>query len=841
MKISPDDLVLHVSETVDPTKIDLIKYDDFLDELCGDRVFQKEAIKTVVRYLLGGRYKSTQDLARENFENNEKLQDFYKTLSSFIDKLEFKNKLSCTVDLATATGKSYVMFGVAQILLCEGAVDQVLVLCPSITIERGLTEKFKELAGEKFLRVTLPQDSIIKNPRIVNASVTIQRGDICIENYHAILKHVSSSVDYSLEGRGARTLMLNDEAHHIMNPKVEVSTTDKIGMKKWKEFIVNPKFGFRYVVNSTGTPYIGNNYFTDVVYRYAILNAMEDRWTKKIKYVDEEEARNWQEKIQEIYDNHQDNKKKYRKYKPITIFVTQRISYAEELAEDIKKFLMKKEKLAKKQADKKVIVVTSSSKHKKNVEMLDEVDDKKNPIEWISSVSMLTEGWDVKGVFQIVPHEKRAFNSKLLIAQVLGRGLRIPDGCDYQPILTVFNHERWRDDVRNLVYEVMGYEERVRSYVVEKDKDYNFPLYNIDYEPVEKVVKQEGIGKAVAVPKIIKLATQDKVVKRHARYYVTVDDRVEKRTYDVEVPIYSMKKVANDIYNKLYWDAREDRVNYLKGLSRSKIEKIIRDSLKQAGDKLGVLTVENKQRVERAFDSLKKKTAKVVKVEYKSRAPYEISTTKMPASSTSLVELKKTKYLIYNEDSARRSKEDYWKMIEKAVYEELPPKRTIRVKNNFDYKCPLNVAILSHNNERDFGEYLVNPEYSHHIDAWIKSVDRGFYTIPYTYRKWGPLDRQYGVRGSKQKEASFNPDFFIKIRKDVLAVEIKSDEDITVVNKAKLKHARQHFDKINKKQKKQRYYFKFLSPQDYSAFFESIKKGTYRSYNSNLEVDLVGS
>jgi type III restriction enzyme len=55
---------------------------------------------------------------------------------------------------------------------------------------------------------------------------------------------------------------------------------------------------------------------------------------------------------------------------------------------------------------------------------LNTVDDPVNPVEWIVSVSMLTEGWDVKNVFQIYPHEKRAFNSKLLIAQVLGRGPR---------------------------------------------------------------------------------------------------------------------------------------------------------------------------------------------------------------------------------------------------------------------------------------------------------------------------------------------------------------------------------------------------------------------------------
>ena len=30
--------------------------------------------------------------------------------------------------------------------------------------------------------------------------------------------------------------------------------------------------------------------------------------------------------------------------------------------------------------------------------------------------SMLSEGWDVKNVFQIVPHEGEAFNSKLPIA-----------------------------------------------------------------------------------------------------------------------------------------------------------------------------------------------------------------------------------------------------------------------------------------------------------------------------------------------------------------------------------------------------------------------------------------
>jgi type III restriction enzyme len=64
-------------------------------------------------------------------------------------------------------------------------------------------------------------------------------------------------------------------------------------------------------------------------------------------------------------------------------------------------------------------------RRKENLVALKHVDDPASSVEWIVSVSMLTEGWDVKNVFQIVPHESRAFSSKLLIEQVLGRGLRI--------------------------------------------------------------------------------------------------------------------------------------------------------------------------------------------------------------------------------------------------------------------------------------------------------------------------------------------------------------------------------------------------------------------------------
>ena len=42
------DLLLKVNKNYDPTKLDLDSWGFFLDKLCGDREFQKEAIKMLL-------------------------------------------------------------------------------------------------------------------------------------------------------------------------------------------------------------------------------------------------------------------------------------------------------------------------------------------------------------------------------------------------------------------------------------------------------------------------------------------------------------------------------------------------------------------------------------------------------------------------------------------------------------------------------------------------------------------------------------------------------------------------------------------------------------------------
>ena len=163
-KVKENDLVLNVSKDVNPEIWDESKYYEFIDELVGSRDYQREAILTALRFMCGGEYSNTRDLAQSNFETNEALRDAYTTFENYQSKISFNNSYNSSIDLATGTGKSWVMYGIASIMLAEKIVDQVLVLTPSVTIEDELTAKFKTFACTDSLNIAL--NSV--PPRIIN-------------------------------------------------------------------------------------------------------------------------------------------------------------------------------------------------------------------------------------------------------------------------------------------------------------------------------------------------------------------------------------------------------------------------------------------------------------------------------------------------------------------------------------------------------------------------------------------------------------------------------------------------------------------------------------------------
>lgn len=829
IKHNASDLVLMVRDSYDHNRLNLNDWEGFLDNLCGNREYQKQAIRTAIIYLASGEYTSINQLAKENYQKNSDLREIYKSDKDLISSLNLKDRLSGVLDLATATGKSYVIYGIAQIMLSLQIVKKVLVLCPSLTIEASLMEKFEELVSNANLRSSIPSSALFRNPRIIDANSTIKEGDICIENIHSVYDGTGSSIHDSLKGTGETTLVLSDEVHHVYN-----STNEK-NIKKWKEFLLDSDYGFKYMLGFTGTAYVDNQYFNDVIYRFSLREAMEKSFVKMVEYVSKDESIDQNEKFQKIYDNHLEFKRKYSSIKPLTILVTKNIKSANSLAEELLDFLVDQEKTSRELIERKVLVVTSSPSHKKNVIALKTVDSKENKVEWIISVSMLTEGWDVKNVFQIVPWEDRAFNSKLLIAQVLGRGLRLPINISGQPSVRVFNHASWSKNIQSLVDEVLETEMQLTSHIVEGGErvKYNFSIYTLDYTKEERAVERKDNKRQEVfdLTKGIKLVSQIESEKKQTEYEDIKGNTISKTT-KIEKETIEVTEVINKIIESFKGRALEAKLIFPSGEyeqehlpSINDIKSFIELSMLDCGITGKKLTLENANKIYGRFNGLLRKKPATPVLQKAVKRIIELRTNDMKAETARYSTIKKDMTIYFSDNYANELNGDELSVFE-ATKEELMVKQ-VKSINRYNLKTPMNIIFTVMEPERRFVELLVSDDFSKHIDSWVKSRNMGFYAIDYQKNK-----------GSKFK--SFNPDFFIKVNENIIVVEIKSDNDVCDENRAKNRAAKRHFELLNAELNaagiSQKYYFCFLSPCDYNTFAEYVKDG--RMFTSNFRSNL---
>lgn len=827
-----DDLLLTVSPNVARSMWDEARYDEYLDALCEGREYQKTAILTTLRYLLGGEYSSLRQLAKENFDSNAILQDRYGSWEFMERHLQLPDHLSASLDLATGTGKSYVLYGIAAILLAEGAVDRVLILCPSTTIEDGLLVKFRELASNGDLRDLLPASARVSSPSIITARETITDGSICVENYHAVLEHVGSSIRDSLLGRGARTAVLNDEAHHVANESAA-------GVKKWKEFLRDPAFGFRYVIGVSGTCYVGDAYFSDVIYRYSLREAMEQRYVKVADYISEmPQTGGYDEKWQLILAHHEEMKRrlKPRRILPLTIVVTPTIRRCNDVADELRAFLTEHAGLTPEESGDRVMVIHSDSD---DLSRLAAVDSPASKVEWIVSVSMLNEGWDVKRVFQIVPHEERAFNSKLLISQVLGRGLRIPDGwTGAAPVVTVFNHDAWAGRIRHLVNEVLELEKRITTDVI-ADHSLHFTLHNIRY-------RLDAIASTKPMSRAYELLAKDYVDLPAGVPLESVDVEFEragsgerhKWQTSIHHRTYSVAEVAADMYARL--EEAEDANDadawppgtYTSKFPLSRLEKIIANSLARVG--MTVATETAKQKFLQALGPLRRKSSETVRYALVATDLYEIKTAERPAESVSAADLRRDRTLFFTAET-RASLRDEQREFFDEVADPGALYRRIEVTNAHDFKTPCNAVIADAKPERLFISQLIASTNIHSMDAWLKSTPIRFYEIDYAWKK-----------GEHPKRGKFSPDFFIQVGHLISVVEIKGDEELrdpSEENRKKAEYATAHFARLNQQLEERgaatRYCFNFLTPKNFGTYFQYLRDGNLPSYRSELDVSLA--
>jgi len=916
-------------------KFDFSEVEEYVSELTGNRDYQYEAIKQILIYLWGGCYQKLQSLAIENYRKKEAIRHRFQSEENFLRHLPLPERISGVVHMATGTGKSYVIFAIAYLSILLGKVKRVLVLGPSSTvIERGLRGKFKEyLFGTTglHLKEKLPEKYRNIHINLLDENQPIEDNSIVIENINSIYNIENNSIGDTLFSQTDEVLVLSDEVHHAYSHlkyrsdhfELDDGGTGEIKNERlWMKFVrTEPKI--KWHIGFTGTPYNQDEYFTDVIYNYSIKDALDDEIIKKINPIIHTETENGDrpnltpyQKYEQIIKTHYDNKNKYSypdklgnpRLKPITIFINSRQTTAERntqefigiLAEYLRnnftEFRELPTSLLYQIANEKVICVISKptdADYQSKLEAIEELNSDKvgGKVEFIFAVNKLSEGWDVDNVYQIVPMEDRVFNSKLLISQVLGRGLRLPRNVSYTqvmnryPEVTITNHERFAEHIKELLDAVTECETRFFSKTFNMDesferKKYNFNLLNLNYIPSQRIEEAEPTKQDLSNRTLI-LTRPSETLKLKVEYLHNT------KKFSLTRNFYTIDQIIEDIATRFELRQFENtNFDFGNGFvlnsvpSRKDIERIIRNAMDSAGYTDDKLSEENRKQIDIFFNQfLPRGNKKVVRINIEGK-PFGMKTENMKSSSIRASELDKFSSVFISENyeeelrgenkfvidellrlARNRNAEQlgmlFADMKESEYYRQAIPFKPVFSVNTSLFKTPQNLVIVNYKPERDFVFQLI--ENSKYIDCWIKSRDMDFYSVDYEFFKGG----------KDRTRKSFNPDFFIFLNIDnyikalqkgnpelditgltyikdrgknyiIKAVEIKSDDDKTEVTNAKMRWGEAHFESLNRvinrfnpidvepefRDDLRGYYtFDLLTPELYSKWFAHLRNG----------------
>ena len=867
---------------------------EYVKELTGTRTYQFEAIKKTLIYLWGGRYKNLEQLATENFKKKDSIKERFFSEENFLRHLPLPKRLSGVIHMATGTGKSFVIFAIAYLSVVMKKAKRVLVLGPSSTIiEEGLRNKFKRLMDDPRLHSKLPPK--YRNMPVILLDETKPAEDYCIiiENINAVYNKDRNAIGDTLFSQTDEVLVLSDEVHHAYT-HLNFTETDLILSEQegrgeerkerlWMKFLREEKKITRHI-GFTGTPYNQDEYFTDIIYNYSIPDALEGDFIKKINPIlhtesDEKNRKLTQDQgFEVIYKTHLANKDKYSYpvrtgsdekpvVKPITVFIGPSKPMAQKKSEEFIKYLAQEIKNESNDrafpdshyetiARTRVICVISGPTESEYKKQLDEIESLDEPAEFIFAVNKLSEGWDVDNVFQIVPMQERVFNSKLLISQVLGRGLRIPRQVTHgkilgnYPIVTITNHEKFADHIRELVDSVTQCEVYLTSRPLRSETGcerakHNFNTFNLRYTPVSRL-EDKPAENGDKKPTSLMLKKQEEKLNYKITYLVTGDKkfRLKKNFFTIDEIVYNqVKRFATRVFENKHFNfgdiVIEDRIPDV-----DDIRNVISAAMKEAGIEGDRLSEENAQTIDLYFSQFlptgKKKPKResvpgnleLVKTENMDRTSIRVSEldkdTIIFMSADYENELSKENLFVLNYLNSLRGKQKQAEAqlsLFEEEYDNFIKKHSDRIwifagykspyiVNTSVFKTPQNIVRVTSNPEKLFVYKLI--ENARYVDSWIKSRDMAFYSIEYEYFR----------RGKDRVRGSFNPDFFIKIDLDryllilnedgadtsqlrtlqdngidtiIRVVEIKADDDDDEATPAKKRYAEEHFATLNER------------------------------------------
>lgn len=436
---------------------------------------------------------------------------------------------SVCFSLATGVGKTRLMGAMLVYLFLTKRVRNFLILAPNNTILDKLVKDFSDPTYSKYVFRGIAEFSTkrpkiitgenfeqgygVRNDRAIQGDFFSEEGDIHINIFNIAklhtdkrkIKQINDYLDVSYFDYLASLedlVILMDEAHQYRA---------HAAMKTVQE--LNPLLGLEF----TATPQIeksgGSIDFKNILYNYPLSAALKDEFLKepavagrenfdRKNFATEEELERL--KIEDGIVLHEQTKLHLQTYaeeagvkivKPLMLIVAQDTKHAD----DIHK-LIEGEEFFNGCYRGKVLVVHSKVKDEAEDKMLRDlldVENPDNPIEIVIHVDMLREGWDIVNLYTMVPLRKA--NSKTLIEQNLGRGLRLPygkrTGKKEVDTHTVVSHDRFNEivDAANRENSVIR-----RGIVIGKDVSTKpleiVEVYSQERLEIEKIEDQEKRG-----------------------------------------------------------------------------------------------------------------------------------------------------------------------------------------------------------------------------------------------------------------------------------------------------------------------------------------------------------
>lgn len=444
---------------------------------------QKEALEGLSAFL------NRVPLPVTNTIDLKDLEDTFPQLKDF--ERDFPN---LCFSLATGVGKTRLMGALLTYLYLEKRIRNFLIIAPNNTILEKLEKDFSDVNHPKYvfqgiLEFKNKKPVIITGDNFERGVGVKQDGQgdeqvyiniFSIAKIHTKDRRIKQPSDYIAEKsyfdylRSLKDLViLMDEAHRY-RAKAAMNTLQEL----------NPLLGMEF----TATPQIEKSKtttrFKNIIYDYPLSQALKDEFLKEPAVAGRENFNpdnfaSSQEldriKIQDAISIHEMTKSKLKEYttlkrvepvKPLMLIVAQDTKHADALQE-----MIKENTFFNGRYKDKVLVVHSELKteaEEKMVRNLLQVESYSNPIEIVIHVNMLREGWDIMNLFTMVP--LRRANSKTLIEQNLGRGLRLPfgkrTGISEIDTHTVVSHDRFNEiiDAAHLETSVIR-----KGIVIEKD------------------------------------------------------------------------------------------------------------------------------------------------------------------------------------------------------------------------------------------------------------------------------------------------------------------------------------------------------------------------------------